>query len=200
MAEIINAKCPNCGAILELPKKLDRAFCIHCGGKVIIARDEVHYHKAAIACPECEGKGYKPCHGEMEEVEPPFRRNRFFKEYYYKFPCDGTEKCVVKHTHTKEKDGTPFFSLGILLSPIFCRNGKCNGCNGKGMYWGSKCDLCKGTKICFVCEGTGKCTYCNGTGKMKCKECNGTGFKVYQGNDDVIRIPPKAKKIRKRGK
>jgi hypothetical protein len=26
MADLINAKCPNCGAVLELPEKLDRAF------------------------------------------------------------------------------------------------------------------------------------------------------------------------------
>ena len=57
MAKLINAKCPNCGAILELPENLDRAFCMHCGGKVIIAKDEVHHHEAkpAIACPACGG-------------------------------------------------------------------------------------------------------------------------------------------------
>lgn len=41
---LINAKCPNCGAMLELPEKLDRAFCQFCGGNVIIAKDEIHYH------------------------------------------------------------------------------------------------------------------------------------------------------------
>jgi hypothetical protein len=44
MAELINAKCPNCGAILEFPANLDRAICMHCGGKVIIAKDEIHIH------------------------------------------------------------------------------------------------------------------------------------------------------------
>ena len=70
MVEIINAKCPNCGAILELPEKLDRAFCIHCGGKVIIAQDSivVHQGQTAIACPECNGRGYNEC---LDRPVPP---------------------------------------------------------------------------------------------------------------------------------
>jgi endogenous inhibitor of DNA gyrase (YacG/DUF329 family) len=35
MANLINAKCPNCGAILELPEELDRAFCMYYNGKLI---------------------------------------------------------------------------------------------------------------------------------------------------------------------
>lgn len=50
MAKLINAKCPNCGAVLELPETLERAFCMHCGGKVIISRSE-----GAIPCPKCNG-------------------------------------------------------------------------------------------------------------------------------------------------
>ena len=154
MAELINAKCPNCGAILELPADLDRAFCIHCGGKVIIARDEVHYHtyqaqKTAIACPECQGKGYFICG-----------------------TCRGSGSCIgyaVSYSDGRSR---------------YCQNGWCPKCGGTGtddaLILKSKCNHCHGSKICPTCYGTGKCYTCQGAGRIVCLACNGSGFKVYR--------------------
>jgi DNA-directed RNA polymerase subunit RPC12/RpoP len=44
MAKLVPAVCPNCGAELELPEKLDRAFCTYCGKQIIISKTEKHYH------------------------------------------------------------------------------------------------------------------------------------------------------------
>ncbi len=188
MAKLINAKCPNCGAILELPENLDRAFCMHCGGKVIIAKD-IHYHggKTAIACPECQGLGYVGCHGEQKEVQPPFELtgkefHTKFIYHFYHMPCHGykTGKCTVRMFAESVK----YRKRSTLdpTNPVFCENGVCARCKGTGKTpWGLTCYICKGTKICFVCKGNGICSYCNGEGKMICEACNGTGFKVYEG-------------------
>ena len=157
MAKLINAKCPNCGAILELPNNLDRAFCTHCGGKVIIARDETHYHtyqaqKTAIACPECGGKGYFIC-----------------------TKCKGQGGCTYYS-----------YSLyqGRYVNK-YCQAGWCPKCNGKGtsdaLIFKNTCKMCQGNKICPECRGTHKCIKCNGTGRITCTSCNGSGFKVYRG-------------------
>ncbi len=153
MAELINAKCPNCGAILELPANLDRAFCVHCGGKVIIARDENHYHtyqakKTAIACPECYGKGYFICR-----------------------TCNGSGRCVGNYT--KIANGKPYIT--------WCQNGWCPKCKGKGGFV-LPCSHCRDRKVCPTCMGTGKCNTCRGSGRITCMACNGSGFKVYRGD------------------
>jgi hypothetical protein len=152
MAELINAKCPNCGAVLELPADIDRAFCIHCGGKVIIAKDEVHYHtqKTAIACPECHGKGYFTCR-----------------------TCNGSGRCTGRYT--KQVDGRPHTTW---CQNGWCP--KCRG-KGNELFI-LKCSLCKGSKVCPTCRGNGKCNTCRGTGKITCWACKGSGFKVYRGD------------------
>lgn len=150
MAELINAKCPNCGAVLELPSNLDRAFCIHCGGKVIIAKDEVHYHtqKTAIACPECNGKGYFTCR-----------------------TCNGSGRCLAFHTVYISNNPTPRYCLNGWCP-------KCKGEGKQGLF--SKCSFCSGLKICPTCGGSGRCYTCKGAGRITCWACEGSGFKVYR--------------------
>jgi DnaJ-class molecular chaperone len=155
MAELINAKCPNCGAVLELPANLDRAFCIHCGGSVIIAKDEVHYHtqKTAIACPECKAKGYFICS-----------------------TCQGNGYCKGVYVH---------YSLNKpITTPCqkgWCPKCKGKGSISKILYK-IPCDHCNGSKICPTCRGIGRCYTCKGAGKVTCLACNGSGFKVYRGD------------------
>jgi DNA-directed RNA polymerase subunit RPC12/RpoP len=152
---LITTKCPNCGEILELPENLDRAFCMRCGGKVIIPKDGTH-RKAAIACPECGGRGYFKCEGKREKVFwIPFIDKLFL------YSCNGTGKC----------SGRWEFNFPS------CKNGVCTSCKGKGKKFLLKCDYCNGTGKCMICKGSGKCTFCNGTGRIKCEACNGTGFK-----------------------
>jgi DnaJ-class molecular chaperone len=156
MANLINAECPNCGAVLELPEDLDRAHCIHCGSAVIIGKDETHYHsynqKTAIACPECHGKGYFICG-----------------------LCRGMGSCTA---HEK------YYVNGVYHKD-FCYYGWCPVCKGKGtnnaLILKSTCTFCKGAKVCPYCKGTHKCNICRGSGKIICNACKGSGFKVYRG-------------------
>jgi DNA-directed RNA polymerase subunit RPC12/RpoP len=157
MAKLIDAKCPNCGADLELPADLDRAFCVHCGGKVIIAKDETHYHNygasgTAIACPECRAKGYFIC-----------------------MTCRGNGACRGSYTN--------YIGTSPVTTP--CQNGWCPKCKGKGfvkkIFYKVPCDYCNNTKVCPGCRGAGKCLTCKGTGRITCSTCKGTGFKVYRG-------------------
>jgi DNA-directed RNA polymerase subunit RPC12/RpoP len=171
MAKLINAKCPNCGATLELPETLDRAFCMHCGGKVIIAKDEIHQHKSAIACPECRGVGYHPCTN-----------------------CDGNGICnwFLNYRGLREKMNYHGNAGSLALHKLAakCNNGRCSRCNGIGKIprmkrtqffdKGGRCPACGSTGKCPQCKGTGKCS-CKGSGKIKCEPCDGTGFKVYEG-------------------
>jgi DnaJ-class molecular chaperone len=156
MVKLINAKCPNCGAILELPSNIDRALCIHCGGKVIVARD-THYHtheaqKAAIACPECSGKGYFICN-----------------------QCKGGGRCTA---YTYEyRNQRPYM--------VYCQGGWCPKCKGRGeddaLIFSSRCNFCHGARVCPYCRGTNRCITCGGTGRIVCRACEGSGFKVYRG-------------------
>ena len=44
MVELIAAVCPKCGADLELPTGVSRAYCTYCGRKIILTKSEKHYH------------------------------------------------------------------------------------------------------------------------------------------------------------
>ena len=203
MAKLINAKCPNCGAILELPENLDRAFCMHCGGKVIIAKD-VHVGGTAIACPDCEGKGSFPC--VKEEIYPfgmfyagfkmlfdsktvMWKKQTELTHFHIKATgCDKTGRCrlVPLVSHTSQfldyKANTYYHDKKEYL--VGCVKGKCMKCKGNGefgIFSKKTCDACGGTGKCPICNGSGVCTLCNDTGKVKCEPCNGTGFKMYEG-------------------
>jgi len=176
MAQLINAKCPNCGAILELPDKLDRAFCMHCGGKVIIAQDRyiIESSKPAIACPECGGRGYIKC--DKTNFDPIVVCEYTSVGIIMKIaatPCNGTGDCTFVFLNSTASPDTPF--------PHNKARGKCWYCKGTGRRLFGKCSICKGTGKCPVCNGTYKCYFCKGKGKVKCEACDGSGFKVYEG-------------------
>jgi hypothetical protein len=201
MAELINAKCPNCGATLELPKKLDRAFYMHCGGKIIIAKDEVHYHrtKPAIACPICKGFGGWKC-GDIDSKDYKYIKDKnqiellnkdqgfFFlnnkkglwSPKIHAAPCKGDGKCRVLGSSFKGnlsiwlKEQERKTNTPIEHSSIGIS--LFNLCNN------GICARCNGTgkvkknffqSTCEICGGTGKCRYCKGTGV--CSICNGKG-------------------------
>jgi DNA-directed RNA polymerase subunit RPC12/RpoP len=155
MTKLISAKCPNCGAILELPEKLDRAFCMHCGGKVIIGEHIYQkskiIHGFTIVCPECWGKGYVPCNRCYGSGSG--RYTGCGKEHKYK-------KGVLKLDYSSK-----------------CTNGLCPVCQGKGktVWLEEKCDYCHGSKFCNYCGG--RCIDCNGSGKIQCFVCKGSGFR-----------------------
>lgn len=161
MTKLIPAKCPSCGAELEFPENMETGHCMHCGGKVIIDK-EVHVHgQTAIACPDCNGRGYFVCKGKKEFIRRVGALN------LNRVSCEGTGKC------TSDASGD---------SKTVCIDGKCLWCKGTGKFLLLKCNFCKGTGICPTCQGTGKCKICNGTGKAKkCDTCKGTGFKIYSG-------------------
>lgn len=160
MTKLIPAKCPSCGANLEFPEDMEVGHCMHCGGKVIIDR-EVHVHgQTAIACPDCDGKGYFICKGKKEFLR------RINMVNINRVSCEGTGKCTL--------------NVSDVSDP--CLNGKCIFCKGTGKIGFFKCNHCKGTGKCLSCLGTGKCSFCNGAGKssLKCDACDGTGFKIYK--------------------
>lgn len=187
MTKLINAKCPNCGAVLELPERLDRAFCMHCGGRVIIAKDVVHYHvegKAAIACPECHGRGHIECtddywkdHIETMPVEPVESISDTTRLIL--LPCGGSGEC-----NNHQQDEVFFNWRDTFDGKSVCDNGKCFTCGARGedgAIFKLKCRTCGGTGECRFCKGSGECIYCGGAGKVECGACNGTGFKLYPG-------------------
>jgi DnaJ-class molecular chaperone len=152
MANLINAKCPNCGANLQLPQNLDRAFCVHCGGSVIIGRDETHYHthqaqKTAIPCPDCKGRGFFICN-----------------------VCNGKMSCSASYVNSEN----------VIQYCYYGKCPKCKG-GGKESFI-LTCSFCKGQGVCPYCHGTHRCITCGGRGNITCKLCGGSGFKVYRGD------------------
>ena len=58
MVKLIPAKCPSCGANLQMPDTLEVGYCNHCGGKVIIDKEKVLVHHTGSVssiplCPNC---------------------------------------------------------------------------------------------------------------------------------------------------
>lgn len=166
MAKLIDVKCPICGAELELPAYLDRVFCTHCGGELIVAKDD-HYPNetnSTNTCPLCRGKGITACLGiENIKVAGWFRSYDLFAE-----SCSGVGKCLV-YCYPPKADNIS----------NYCRDGKCAWCKGTGRIFFTKCRFCEGTGNCRFCYGSGKCKFCNGKGVIRCRACDGTGIKPY---------------------
>ena len=59
MVNLIPAKCPSCGANLQLPEGRDFGYCTHCGGKVLIEKNEmqVHHTGSVSSLPLCNNCG-----------------------------------------------------------------------------------------------------------------------------------------------
>lgn len=166
MASFIEAKCPNCGAKMEFPNHLDKAFCSHCGSEFIVADDdyETHKTKPSNTCAYCRGSGEIRCSGmRTGTVKSYFRTYELFAE-----SCSGTGKCIV-------------YCYPEKVEPItnYCNHGKCSWCKGTGRIFFRTCRFCDGTGNCPFCHGSGKCTICNGKGEIRCKVCDGRGVKVH---------------------
>jgi len=125
------------GLISARKKENPKSFCHRCNAW------------GEIACPECEGKGYKeePC-----------------------TLCDenglaGCSKCEGSGRVSCYACG----SKGKVL--VFC-----GPCGGKGY---PRCQKCRGDGwiTCARCDGDGalRCVTCRGDGFFRCKNCRGTG-------------------------
>ena len=58
VVNIKTAKCPKCGANLELPQGKETGFCMYCGTKVIMEKERMEViHKGSVSslplCPNC---------------------------------------------------------------------------------------------------------------------------------------------------
>lgn len=166
MVKLMEAECPNCGAMLKVPKILDMDFsvkCEFCGKNVIITKDDGYDEEteSKVVCPLCKGEGHVRCRGiENFTVSGFFRSYELFVE-----GCAGDGKCMVYCSPPKLSDISNY-----------CRDGKCAWCKGTGRYFG-ECKFCGGTGNCRFCYGTGRCKFCNGRGVVECKLCRGTGLK-----------------------
>lgn len=161
MARSTDTKCPNCGLILELSEKSDRALCVNCGMRVMLVKEDVVLPEPKVTCPNCNGKGTWKCEGEYETIPEPYKLGKI-----QVISCRGFGKCTA---------------ISTTKGNYSCDNGKCNFCDGFGSTLIAMCEMCNGTGLCKICKGTGKCKYCRGTGDIKCEACSGTGFKVYEG-------------------
>ena len=154
---LVAAKCPSCGAAIEVPGNLETAHCVYCGAKILIARGS-----AKVPCKTCDG------HGRVDVCKA----------------CNGTGKCSW-YTHWPSS-GNNSLPLGSS-SRSECHDGVCSACGGKGQVSGlgvfGTCVYCGGTGRCPKCDGTGKCTQCRGAGFLsgpnasgRCGACGGTGL------------------------
>jgi len=53
---------------------------------------------------------------------------------------------------------------------IYCDNGRCDSCNGSGIYLGNGL-----ATDCLTCHYDGRCDICDGTGRYDCTICRGSG-------------------------
>lgn len=163
---LVAAKCPSCGATLEVPGNLNTAHCVYCGAKVIVSRSS-----GKVVCRICGG------HGKVDVCKA----------------CGGTGKCSWT-MHWSALGRESGLSIGSAGSSE-CRDGVCSACGGKGQMPGlgalGICGYCGGTGRCPKCEGTGKCTQCRGSGFLtgpnsgsRCGACDGTGLMDIKDFED----------------
>lgn len=173
MVKLIPAKCPNCGANLQMPDTLDVGYCTHCGGKVIIDKEKVMVHHTGSVssvplCPSCENtltEGNRKFNCELcSKVECHF--------------CSQLSPREAQHFLNAQAWGRMIHNNDLAL----CRNcGKqkfasCIGCDYQvnGRYTGrpsGRCLKCQGngktglifTQVCTQCGGSGICPTCRGS-------------------------------------
>lgn len=171
MADIkfVAAKCPSCGAGLQVPDNLDKVHCLYCGSQVLIR---------------------KACHGKLEcKVCDGFGRIDVCRA------CGGSGDCRWR---VSSPPGQSDFGIYIAYgSESHCDHGRCSACRGRGSagLLGS-CPFCGGTGKCPWCLGNSRCSGCDGLGVLRgpsglliCPGCGGKGY--IEGE------PPKAPKLDK---
>ena len=190
MTKLIAAKCPSCGADLEFPEHMEMGHCMHCGGKVIIAKPKLDvYHHGNIGgtptCPncgnilsdknilsKCEVCGVQWCsicgkerNDEIiradDNIKYAKRNNREIFNWQNKRRCTA---CEEKHLKTVEISclscAPSYYSVGLDNIGHQKPTGKCLSCDGNG-YTGKIIKL-----KCIPCGGSGTCPVCNGTKRV----------------------------------
>jgi len=171
--KLIPAKCPSCGANIELPDHLKSGYCTHCGGKVLIDEDrvEVHHTGAVSSLPLCPN-----CGNTLTEGNRLFSCELCGKKACY--VCSKLSERENTHFTTARAWGRQIHNADLALCRECAKQRlvTCTGCDGilNQRYMGQptgKCSMCQGrgttgilfTRTCSQCHGTGRCPWCNGT-------------------------------------
>ena len=172
MVKLIPAKCPSCGANLQMPDNLEIGYCTHCGGKVIIDKEKVlvHHMGSVSSVPLCPNCGNTLADG-----------NRQFKcELCGKTECHYC--CMLtpresQHFITAESWGRLVHNNDLTLCKTCAKQRyvTCTSCDSQanGRYSGTpngKCPHCRGLgtigvifkETCPTCDGSGICPTCGG--------------------------------------
>ena len=175
MVKLIPAKCPNCGAELQMPDNLDIGFCTHCGGKVIIDKDrmQVHHTGSVSSLPLCPN-----CSNTLTDG------NRLFT-------CEicGKQECFFcSQLRSREKiQYQQVADCGRIVNNADIN--LCKECKRKRLI---SCNACDPLDYYGRHSGrpNGRCSYCLGTGEIKgtwkkatCTQCNGTGICMVCGGN-----------------
>jgi DNA-directed RNA polymerase subunit RPC12/RpoP len=115
MVKLVPAVCPNCGAKLQIPDDLKKAYCTYCGTQILI--DKEVKVEAAVICPDCNGTGRCIPHKDVYGVTV--------------YTCHGTGRCPACAGMGK---------IGNSVCSLCNGSGKCWNCGGTG-----KCPRCGGT-------------------------------------------------------
>jgi len=154
--KLVPAKCPSCGAGLQIPEGQDKMHCIYCGSQVFVRKS----HPGGQECKVCDG------FGRIDICRA----------------CNGTGKCTW-YMSSSAHGNNDFTSMMAYGSQSQCVKGYCSACGGKGQGGSmSACPFCGGTGKCPRCLGTAKCSACRGigvipgpSGSLVCPGCGGEG-------------------------
>jgi hypothetical protein len=154
--KLVAAKCPSCGAGLQIPGDLDKAHCMYCGSQVIVRKS----YSGSLECKVCDG------FGRIDVCRA----------------CNGSGECTwyTSSTAHGQNDITAYMAYG---TESHCADGYCSACKGHGSGSAfSSCPFCGGTGKCPRCLGTMKCSACRGigvipgpSGSQVCPGCAGKG-------------------------
>lgn len=203
MVKLVPAVCPQCGATLTLPDNLDRAFCTYCGRKIIISKDETHYHIGGGNLENYFELGRRAYHARDFEKSVEYleraleinvkskKVNDLILQAYYGLAFRYIDLAKEKKELAKKEKRLSYSSGGVYIGDSDHRRLHDHmddledeidyaHLRRSNRYFQEAKRLEELARIylmkagvCPNCQGRKYCPHCNGTGY--CSECDGTG-------------------------
>jgi DnaJ-class molecular chaperone len=104
MVKLVPVVCPQCGAGLQIPGDLKKAYCVYCGAQIVFEKEV----EKTRPCPACGGAGKCLPRATSGKMVPT---------------CHGTGRCAAC-------EGTG--KIGNLPCDLCKGSGKCSSCGGTG--------------------------------------------------------------------
>ena len=199
MVELTAARCPQCGADLQLPEDLKKAHCLYCGAEILIEQrvsggtdNTRQIQNLLTLCLEAESrKDYPEALEYIESAMLIDAQDANILQIRQRISIEYSDELAPQLASQKKLCAMGFqMKLSSLRAGIIPygedemtnreeeKLKEMNKVAKKIFTIAGVCISCGGLKACSICEGSGKCWTCMGTGRDmfgKCSACEGSG-------------------------